>query len=291
MHIAFFLPILIAILTLTGCDSKKSPSSPQCDVLVSIPPYLYFVNQLTNGELKAESLVPVGANPHLYEPSPRQVAEAREAKVWIRLSEGFEQKILLSLQEKNPELIVVNLAEDLTLPPLPSNSGSCKCCHHKESLDLHFWLSLRLAKDQAIFIAKALCQAFPERTGQIESNLALLEKKFEDTDLLITQELSPYEGQAILVSHPAFGYFCCDYKLKQISIEQEGKDPLPKEISAILHSAQSSSIRTVLTQAQYNNKGALLIAESLKLPVHEVDPYSENYLDNLLYIAHCIDKP
>ncbi len=292
MYINFFLPILIALFTLTSCDSKKNP--PKCDVLVSIPPYLYFVDQLTNGELKAESIVPEGANPHLYEPSPKQVAEARHSKVWIRLSESFEQRILLSLQEQNPELIIVNLADELTLPHLPSENGSCKCCHHhhhKESIDLHFWLSLKLAKDQAIFIAKALCQAFPERTQQIENNLSILERKFEETDLLITQELLPYEGEAILVSHPAFGYFCYDYKLKQISIEQEGKDPLPKEISAILKSAETSSIRTVLTQAQYNNKGALIIAETLKLPVHEVDPYSANYLDNLLYITHCIAKP
>ncbi len=291
MHITFFLPILLALFSLTSCDFKKAP--PKCDVLVSIPPYLYFVNQLTNGELKAESLVPEGANPHLYEPSPKQVAEAKRAKVWIRLNESFEQKILRSLQEQNAKLIIVNLAEALTLPSLPSEHGSCKHCHHhhKDSLDLHFWLSLRLAKDQAKFIAKALCEAFPERTQQIENNLSLLEKKFEETDLLITQELLPFEGQAILVSHPAFGYFCYDYKLKQISIEQEGKDPLPKEISAILQSAKSSSIRTVLTQAQYNNKGALIIAEKLNLPVHEVDPYSENYLDNLLYIAHCVDKP
>ncbi|MBS0626859.1 MAG: zinc ABC transporter substrate-binding protein, partial [Verrucomicrobia bacterium] len=159
------------------------------------------------------------------------------------------------------------------------------------SIDLHFWLSLRLAKDQAIFIAKALCEAFPERSEQIKNNLSVLEKKFEETDLMITEKLSPYEGQAILVSHPAFGYFCYDYKLKQISIEQEGKDPLPKDISSILTLAQSTPIRTVLTQAQYNNKGALMIAESLKLPVHEVDPYSANYLENLLYITHCVATP
>jgi zinc transport system substrate-binding protein len=35
----------------------------------------------------------------------------------------------------------------------------------------------------------------------------------------------------VLVSHPAFGYFCKDYDLEQISIEVEGKEPRPKDVS------------------------------------------------------------
>lgn len=288
MYISIFLSALFALFT-TSCNNQNTSS--QCDVLVSIPPYLYFVDKLTDGELKAESLVPAGANPHIYEPSPKQVSSAKQAKVWIRLGEGFEKKVLKSLQEQNPSLIVVNLAEKVSLPNL-SGKPACKCCHHhEESLDLHFWLSLRLAKQQATFIAEALCQAFPERKDQIQKNLSSLQERLSKTDSFIVEKLLPFAGESILVSHPAFGYFCYDYKLKQLSIETEGKDPLPKDIAFILQCAQTTRIRTVLTQAQYNNKGAEIIAKDLNLLIHEVDPYSANYLDNILYIANCIENP
>ncbi len=288
----FFVPFFLILFAVSGCGFQKKPK--ECDVLVSIPPYLYFIDKLTDGELKVESLVPAGANPHLYEPSPKQVAKARQAKVWIRLSEGFEQKILTSLKEQNSNLIVVNLAKDLNLPELPSENGSCSCCkhhHHESSKDLHFWLSLRLAKNQASLIADALCTAFPEKEKQIRANLCKLQESFEETDITLTKALAPYAGQSILVSHSAFAYFCYDYRLKQISIEQEGKDPLPQQITSIIQSATTNQIRTVLTQAQYNNKGALIIAEKLHLAAHEVDPYAADYLTNILFIAKCIENP
>ncbi len=287
MRVFFILVGFIGVF-LTSCQNS---SPTHADVLVSIPPYIYFVNELTEGELTTISLVPPESNPHLYEPSPKQVALAKTAKVWVRINEGFEQKIAKSFQEQNPNLVMTNLAKELKLPHLP-HEGTCKHDHGDlESVDLHFWLSLRLAKNQAELIAKALLQAFPERNKQIERTLPLLVKKLEEADSFITKELAPYSEETILVSHPAFGYFCYDYNLKQLSIECEGKDPLPKQISFILHSIHSTKIRTILTQTQYNNKGAKLIAEALHRKTHEVDPYSANYLKNLLHIAHIIAEP
>jgi len=287
-----FIFTLAALLGLFSCG-KNRPS--KCDVIVSIPPYLYFVDRLTDGELKAASLVPAGANPHLYEPSPKQVSETRLAKAWIRIGEEFEKKIAISLGEKNPNLIVLNLQDELVLPKLPDSEYVCSHCSahhtHKERIDLHFWLSLRLAGQQADLIAEALWRAFPERKKQIEKNLISLRKNFESADLIISQKLHPYQGDVILVSHPAFGYFCFDYDLKQISIESEGKDPLPKQISAILKSVANTPIRTVLTQAQYNNKGAEIMADTLHLKTREVNPYSADYLKNFFYIAECIENP
>jgi zinc transport system substrate-binding protein len=279
------------LLFFVGCSSPQKSST--CDVLVSIPPYLYFVEALTEGQLKAVSIVPDQANPHLYEPSPKQVAEARRAKLWVRLSEQFETKIADALKKQNPSLVTINLAEGLSLAGLIEQGHSCCSCghHHADEIDMHFWLSLKLAKEQASLIAKAICEAFPDRKEQVERTLPILHKKIEDLDAVITEKLLPYAGSAILVSHPAFAYFCRDYGLSQISIEHEGKDPLPQQINAILESANQVKIRVVFTQIQYNNKGAEKIADLLHLKVHSIDPYSANYLSNMTYIADCIETP
>lgn len=286
----FFLCVNLFFLAIFLHSCSSSPQKTHtCDVLVSISPYIYFVEELTEGELHAVSLVPEGENPHLYDPSPRQVEEAKQAKVWIRLSEHFEKQIALSLQEHNKDLISIDLSEHL---PLPKHTHTCQCGHaHKDDFDPHFWLSLRLAKSQASTIAKALIEGFPNRKAQIESRLTILLQKLTAVDLYLSERLSPLAGSSILVSHPAFSYFCKDYHLEQISIEQEGKDPLPQQITSILETIRTQKIQTVLTQAQYNNKGAEIIAKELKLKPIEVDPYSADYLNNFLHIANCIQAP
>jgi zinc transport system substrate-binding protein len=104
----------------------------------------------------------------------------------------------------------------------------------------------------------------------------------------ISALLAPMRDKAILVSHPAFAYFCRDYHIVQLSIEVEGKDPLPKDVAEIIQKAKSYHIQSVLLEPQYSNKGAELIAKSMDLPTHMVDPYSENYSANLLSIAKVI---
>ena len=83
----------------------------------------------------------------------------------------------------------------------------------------------------------------------------------------ITALLFSKKGSAILVSHPAFSYFCQDYDLTQLSIEIEGKDPLPQNVTSILKKAREYKVATIIIEPQYSDKGAQLIAECLKLPL------------------------
>lgn len=276
---------------MSGC-SKKAEERNQ--VLVSIPPYLFFVEALTGGDIKAVSLVPPQANPHIYEPTPKQVQKAKEAKLWIRLDESFEKKVAKSLKELNKDLIVLNLAESKVIPYIYSEH-KCSTCkhhhHHSETKDLHIWLSPKLAKVQADLIANSLIEAFPEKKALIKKNLIELQNQLSEANERFTSQLKPFQENSIIVSHPAFGYFCRDYDLNQISIELEGKDPLPKQLTSILELAKKSEIRTVFTQVQYNNKGAQIIAKQLNLPLHEVDPYSADYLQNLEKIVQYIVEP
>jgi zinc transport system substrate-binding protein len=98
------------------------------------------------------------------------------------------------------------------------------------------------------------------------------------------------DNRTILVAHPAYGYFCRDYQLRQISIEFEGKDPTPRQLTKVLEDARQNQIKKVFIQKQYSNKGARLIASTLNASVINLDPYSENYFSSMLEIAQQISK-
>lgn len=234
------------------------------------------------------TLIPEGANPHLYEPTPRTIAQLQDALLWIRLGESFDHKMLQVFQDQNPDIHIVNIAEGIDLlseRPHPE----CHHCHNTdEGKDMHIWLSPRLAKIQATTIANALSALFPENAPLYTDRLNALCQQLDELDQELTEMLAPKRGEAILVSHPAFAYFCRDYGLIQLSIEMEGKDPLPQHVTHLLKKARQYHVSTVLIEPQYSNKGAELIAKELGLSTTLVDPYAEDYLNNLKDIGKII---
>jgi zinc transport system substrate-binding protein len=202
----------------------------------------------------------------------------QEVAVWMRLGEPNEEKLMRALKEKNNNLVIVELWKEA-----PLLDGCCR-----GEADLHFWLNPKLASNQAEKMAQALCTLFPEHKEIYLKNLKALQQELANLDKEIAERLAPLQGQAILASHPAFGYFCKEYGLIQLSIECEGKEPRPKQIAALLQQAKAAHVRVVLTQAQYSNKGAELVAKKLALPTTLVDPYSKDYVNNLLHLAEVI---
>jgi zinc transport system substrate-binding protein len=90
----------------------------------------------------------------------------------------------------------------------------------------------------------------------------------------------------IMVSHPAYAYFARDYGLTQLSIEFEGRDPTPQQLTRVLEQARKAKIKKIFIQMQYNAKGARLIAKELGAEVVTLDPYSKNYFESMIQIAN-----
>ncbi len=270
--------IILVFLLLFGACAKQEPASSKPIVLTNIAPYAYFLNKIGGDTIVAKPLIPSGANPHLFEPTLRDVEPLKSAKVWLRIGEPFEDKIINIIEQHNPTLLMIDLSEGIDLI-----REGCAHCDHAE--DRHIWLSPKEGKKQAIAIKEALVKAFPENGTLYEENLLKFLSELDSLDAEITEMLEPLSGQAIVVSHPAFGYFCRDYGLKQLSVEQEGKDPLPQHISELLQTIEQNKISAIFAEPQYSNKGAELIAEKLHLQLYMVDPYSGDYPTTLRNIA------
>lgn len=257
-------------------------------VLVSVPPYLYLVKKIAENTVSAESLIPSGANPHLYDPTPKQVQLQKQAVLWLKLGEKADQKAQRVFQEmKNPPLII-DLTEGIVLLSYKDAKGHC--CTHQSAKDLHIWLSPKMMQAQAKKITQALIQLFPIHTELYQNNLTSLLKELEQTDRELVTTLKNKQGKAILVSHPAFAYFCRDYNLEQLSLEEEGKDCLPQYIPELLDKIKALGINGIIIEPQHGSKAAKLLAQNLEIPTYIIDPYSEDYIVSLKQIAEVIKK-
>lgn len=279
MNMYFFRYIFVFLFL--GCPFLRAEQDkPSNHVLVSFAPYKFFVEKITGDTVEIQLMVPPGASAHTYEPTPKQMVLASSASVWFRIGEPFENRAIQALKSHHPDLQIVDLRQGLDL----IHGHSC-CCHHN-SEDLHYWLSARMAKTQATTIADALVKLYPEKRDLYQSNLKKFHEELQQLDQQIQALLTDIPNRNILVSHPAYAYFCRDYGLHQYSIEFEGKDPSPQQLTKTLNLARDLKIKTIFIQKQYSSKGAQLIAEEIGARVVMLDPYSEAYFNSMLTIAN-----
>lgn len=254
-------------------------------VLVSVAPHKYFVEKIGGDTVKVGLMVPAGASSHTFEPTPKQMLSACRADLWFQIGEGFESRSSNAIKSHNPKIKFIDLRKNLDLITFDPHSEH-HCCHHHEScVDLHFWLSPRLAKSQANAIAEALSEMYPEHSREYQARLQSFLVELENLDKEIIAILQSPHNSCIMVSHPAYAYFCRDYGFSQLSIEFEGKDPTPQQLTKVIVKAREKGINKVFIQIQYSSKGAQLIAKQLGAKVITLDPYSENYIESMREIA------
>jgi zinc transport system substrate-binding protein len=243
------------------------PFSLCAHVLVSIPPQKYLAERLVGNEVEVREIVPKGASPHSFEPSPKDVQRLSGATVWFCSGENFEKRLDKALEKdvrRISQLEGIDLLYD-----------GC-CCH--SGVDTHVWLSPARLKVISKRMAVVLCELYPESKEGIHQRLEALLKEISEVERKIQ---STSFSRSILVSHPAFGYFCKDYGIEQLSIEVDGKEPSPKQAHALMTEVKKKNITSLFVQEQYSRRAADRFAKELELEMVSLDPYEENVITNL----------
>jgi len=246
-----------------------------------VAPHKYFVEKIAGSAVNVELMVPAGASAHTYEPTPKQMMRVGKADLWFTVGESFEKKAAKAIKSYHSQLKIIDLRQGLSMICEPC----CRHHQHEGAEDLHFWLSPKLGLRQAQTIKEALSEAYPHDKDVFEKNYLSFVQELSDLDQKIEKIMGQPHNPYIMISHPAYAYFCRDYGCYQLSIEFEGKDPTPQQLTKILDLAKNHHIKTIFIQPQYSSKGAKLIAQAIGAKIVILDPYSENYSESLLNIA------
>ncbi|MBJ7450110.1 MAG: zinc ABC transporter substrate-binding protein [Parachlamydiales bacterium] len=255
---------------------QHSPTSNKVKVLVSVAPYATFIKEIAGDLVDIIILVPSGSSPHTYEPSAKQTSMASNAVIWFRIDEAFENRILTALSSSHPDMKIINLQQSLPL---------IHACCSDEGFDTHTWLSPKLAQEQAKLITRNLIDLFPEQEKDLNERLNVFIKRLINLDHVLKEITDTAFKKILLVSHPAYGYFCRDYGIKQLSIEWEGKEPSPKRLTRLIKTIQDNQLKCIFTQIQYSQKGSRLLADELGLKIYETNPYSNDYFGEMENVA------
>jgi zinc transport system substrate-binding protein len=269
--------LVLLILSLVCAVSTAYAEDSHLHVTASIAPVAYFAEKIGGEYVTVSTLVGSGQSPHTFEPTPHQIMDVSDAQLFVRIGEPFEDRLLEKIHSMR-ELTLVDLRSGITL-----HSDS-----HGHAHDPHIWLSPVLMSKQVALIADALCRIDSVHSAQYRRNQVVLTAELHTLDSMIAALLKPYQQRKVYVYHTAFGYFCEQYGLVQVAVEQEGKEPNGKWLTQIIASAKADGVTTIFTQPQYSARGAQTVADEIGARVVEIDPNAHDYAGNLLSIAQQI---
>ena len=154
MPLLVLLLLLLSVLLLSGCVSQREATG-QIKVATTIVPLGEFVHVVGGTRVSVTVLVPPGADPHTFEPSPSQIREVADADIYAENGAGLESwmdNILLV----NPHMLVVDTSKGVSLV-----AGTGETADRGRAMDNHIWLSPRNAMIQVRNICDGLTRVDP----------------------------------------------------------------------------------------------------------------------------------
>ena len=261
--IAVVIPIAMIWVAYSGgllssksaSESASSNNSTQIlgghtiQVTSSFYPLYDFAKHVGGNKATVTSMVPIGVEPHDWEPTIQQVLQMRSADLFVYNGAGIDK-----WAEKIETRLKVNASEGL--PLLTDNKGNP---------DPHTWLDPVLAKRQVELIRNGLVKADPQNTDYYIQNAKSYTIQLNALDAKIKSELSTCTKSDFISFHSAFSYFSNRYGLHQHTIlgnDPEGDIP-PHTLSDLIRFARQYGIHVIYSEDLLDPRNAQVIASEI----------------------------
>ncbi|HEV8631718.1 MAG TPA: zinc ABC transporter substrate-binding protein [Thermoanaerobaculia bacterium] len=270
------MPIVVVLggLGLLSLLVPRPPPHARVTVAATVPPQAWLVRRLGRDRVDVEVLLPPGASPHTYDPTPQQVARLASAQLVVEVGHPsflFERRLLDALTSRQP-------------PPLVVDMMSAVAGANGET-DPHVWLSPAVMRATARQVSAALVRLDPGAAPLFRQQLAGVLADIERLDADLHRTLDGLPRRRFLVYHPAWDYLARDYGLEQVAIEAEGKEPSPRQLVALVERARRDGTGIVFVQSGYYDRPARAVAGEIGARVVAVDPMAEDWPANLRRVA------
>lgn len=277
-----FTAVSVLAVCLPGCrTAADTPSESGLTVFVSITPQKHFVERIAGDLADVLVMVEPGYSPATYEPRPAGMAALQQASLYFAVGVPFEDVWLDRIAASNPDMRIVDTSRGVERVVREHD-------HDHGVPDPHIWLSPSLVEIQAGNIARALQEADPENASVYGANLEEFIIEIRGLSREIRELLDDLPTRKFMVFHPAWGYFADEFHLEMIAVERGGREPSPRELSALIALAMEEDIRMVLAQPEFSTDAARVIAREIGGTVILLSPLMEDWTGAMRSIAETL---
>lgn len=267
-----------------------SNTTNKVQVVASFYPIFEFVKKVGGDRVEVTSLIPIGTEPHDFDPTVQQVQNAQVADMVVFNGAGFEEEHLINMNAK----FIVDTSKGLNLTTDTPGHSDENGGDNELSYDPHIWLDPLLAKQQVEQIRDGLIRIDPINAEYYNENANSFITELDNLDGTISERLSNCEKKDFIAFHNAFSYFADRYGLTQHSIQGISPEAeiLPQRLQQIIALAREMGIDTVYSEELVDSRLANVIAQEipngkvlLLSPIEGVSKEEQNtdigYLDKM----------
>jgi zinc/manganese transport system substrate-binding protein len=271
------LMTLAVLLSLAGASCGDDGSAGEELPLVVVTTNLLgdVVNNVVGDLARVEVLMPMGVDPHDFEPSSRQAALITESDLVVAnglgLEEGLEDVIDAARGDGAVILEVADLVDPLPFGAVADGDGD---------LDPHVWMDpIRMAQ-AARLIADRLADFDPsvDWDSGADAYAAQLETAHERIDALLSAV--PLDRRLLVTNHEVLGYFAARYGFEVVGVVIPGgstlAEPGSEELAALVAVIDELNIQAVFAETTEPSTLARAIADEADHPVAVVTLHTES---------------
>lgn len=286
--------VLLAALTLAACAPEPEPERET--LCVSILPLRSLVGEIVGDDFRIDVLVPPGASPETFEPTPRQIVALDKARMIfgvglldfeVSLLQKIENREKLVILSRGIKLLEGTCAHARHHDTVDGGRAEEDAHNHAHGIDPHIWTSPRELQRMVANAYEAIHAAWPDSTKYTE-NYRRLSRELQELDRRTAGKIARSGVKAFIIYHPALTYYARDYGIRQEAVETDGKEPSAKRLAELIRIARREGIRQIFYQKQFPASVVETIARDMDARTVAIDPLREDVIANIDSITDLI---
>ena len=267
------LVLFLSVIALVACASgkKDATSGQKLKVVATNSIIADITKNIAGDKIDLHSIVPVGQDPHEYEPLPEDVKKTSQADLifynGINLETGgnawFTKLVENAKKTENKDYFAVSEGVDVIYLEGQNEKG-------KE--DPHAWLNLENGMIYAKNIAKQLIAKDPSNKEFYEKNLKDYTEKLDKLDKEAKEKFNniPAEKKLIVTSEGCFKYFSKAYGVPsayiwEINTEEEGT---PDQIKTLVEKLRKTKVPSLFVESSVDDRPMKTVSKDTKIPIY-----------------------
>ena len=272
--------------------STAAWAQPAVTVVTSIHPYAALIQEITGQDATVVQLLPSGASPHTFDPTPQDVIKLTSADLVV-FNGVLDEWLTDLVAASGADAPVLEVMTELDFKPVAGDDETSEKA--LEGVNPHIWLDPVLMQQAAPLIAEQLAQVDPEHAADYRANGAKVTKELGALRTELQGTLEPLKGAAFVPFHDAWPYFARRFGLDLV-VEIEpapGREPSPAYIADALSLIEGSGAKAIFSEPELPARPAEVVAENAGLPLYILDPLggskeTQSYAELMRYNARTL---